>query len=214
VCLPLLGTWKSGVKGEEWQPGVSTILQVLISIQAMVLCDNPEYNEPEFEMYYGQGNASGPSKFTQAVRSLTIGYGITQWAENPPTLWKEIVENHLRKTGDKILSTAEQWARESHQSSRRPHDASLLVMRDMRGTYGATGVDTTQCLPQLQKALKNYGATHVIQDMEDMIRREQVGSGEAGYGTQVPPYGRGNRFHGAGGMGDYGGHGFGFGRGF
>lgn len=42
VCLSLLGTWT----GESWKPGESTILQVLLSIQAMILCENPWYNEP------------------------------------------------------------------------------------------------------------------------------------------------------------------------
>ncbi|KAF1814239.1 UBC-like protein, partial [Eremomyces bilateralis CBS 781.70] len=42
VCLSLLGTWQ----GESWRPGESTLLQVLISLQSMVLCDEPWYNEP------------------------------------------------------------------------------------------------------------------------------------------------------------------------
>ncbi|KAF2446851.1 UBC-like protein [Karstenula rhodostoma CBS 690.94] len=42
VCLSLLGTWE----GEPWNPAESTLLQVLVSIQAMILCEDPWYNEP------------------------------------------------------------------------------------------------------------------------------------------------------------------------
>lgn len=42
VCLSLLGTWT----GPGWISGKSTLLQVLISIQSMILCEEPYLNEP------------------------------------------------------------------------------------------------------------------------------------------------------------------------
>jgi baculoviral IAP repeat-containing protein 6 len=42
VCLSLLGTWQ----GPGWDPQQSTVLQVLVSMQAMVFCAEPWYNEP------------------------------------------------------------------------------------------------------------------------------------------------------------------------
>ena len=44
VCLSLLGTW-SGSAEEEWQPRKSTLLQVLVSIQSMILVEAPYFNE-------------------------------------------------------------------------------------------------------------------------------------------------------------------------
>lgn len=45
VCLSLLGTWQ----GPGWQPGQSTLLQVLISIQSMILgTSDPFFNEPGY----------------------------------------------------------------------------------------------------------------------------------------------------------------------
>ena len=52
VCLSLLGTW-SGQAGENWNPQSSNLLQVLISIQGLVLVDDPFYNEPGFEKQMG-----------------------------------------------------------------------------------------------------------------------------------------------------------------
>ena len=58
VCLSLLGTWE-GAQGEQWNAETSTIIQVLISIQSLILCPEPYYNEPGFERNYGTsvGNA-------------------------------------------------------------------------------------------------------------------------------------------------------------
>lgn len=47
VCLSLLNTW-SGHKSEKWLPGVSTILQVLVSIQGLILNTKPFFNEPGY----------------------------------------------------------------------------------------------------------------------------------------------------------------------
>lgn len=45
VCLSLLNTW-SGDKNEKWIPGTSTMLQVLVSIQGLILNTKPYFNEP------------------------------------------------------------------------------------------------------------------------------------------------------------------------
>lgn len=42
VCLSLLGTWS----GPSWSPENSTLLQVLLSIQSLILVEEPYYNEP------------------------------------------------------------------------------------------------------------------------------------------------------------------------
>lgn len=44
VCLSLLGTWLGSAE-EEWQPRKSTLLQVLVSIQSMILVEAPYFNE-------------------------------------------------------------------------------------------------------------------------------------------------------------------------
>lgn len=48
VCLSLLGTW-SGQTTEMWNPNKSTMLQVLVSIQGLILNDKPFFNEPGYE---------------------------------------------------------------------------------------------------------------------------------------------------------------------
>ena len=45
VCLSLLGTWR-GTATENWDPKLSTMLQVFCSIQAMLMSDDVYTNEP------------------------------------------------------------------------------------------------------------------------------------------------------------------------
>lgn len=52
VCLSLLNTW-GGNNKEKWIPGVSTILQVLVSIQGLILNTKPFFNEPGFSDLFG-----------------------------------------------------------------------------------------------------------------------------------------------------------------
>jgi hypothetical protein len=86
---------------------MSTILQVLISIQVMVLCQDPEVNEPGSRAPRGRNDRGGASAYVKSIRSLTTKYGIMHWAQNLPSLWKGIMETRFRKQGDQILKTAE-----------------------------------------------------------------------------------------------------------
>ena len=54
VCLSLLGTWS----GPSWDPQTSTVLQVLVSLQAMVFCPEPYYNEPGWDSQRGTANGT------------------------------------------------------------------------------------------------------------------------------------------------------------
>ena len=44
VCLSLLNTW-TGRGNEVWDPSSSSILQVLVSLQGLVLNEKPYFNE-------------------------------------------------------------------------------------------------------------------------------------------------------------------------
>ena len=52
VCLSLLGTWTGHKECERWSEN-SNLLQVLLSIQSLVLCAEPYYNEPGYDKQLG-----------------------------------------------------------------------------------------------------------------------------------------------------------------
>jgi len=51
VCLSLLGTWS----GPGWDPVRSTLLQVLVSVQALIMVDEPFFNEPGYQVLVRNG---------------------------------------------------------------------------------------------------------------------------------------------------------------
>jgi len=53
VCLSLLNTW-SGSGTEVWNAGSSSILQVLLSFQALVLNEKPYFNEAGYDKQLGR----------------------------------------------------------------------------------------------------------------------------------------------------------------
>ena len=60
VCLSLLGTWHGGDSSEKWNATHSNLLQVVVSIQGLILIPEPIYNEPGYEAMAGtpQGKVS------------------------------------------------------------------------------------------------------------------------------------------------------------
>ncbi|RCV26724.1 hypothetical protein SETIT_5G269500v2 [Setaria italica] len=102
VCLSLLNTW-TGTGCERWIPSDSTMLQVLVSIQALVLNAKPYFNEPGYAMYANtpQG-AKASMTYNEQVFLLscrTMQYSI----HNPPKHFEDFVVGHFCNYGRKIL---------------------------------------------------------------------------------------------------------------
>jgi len=75
VCLSLLNTWW-GNGCEKWGKSNSTLLQVLVSIQGLVLNDKPYFNEP--------GNKN--SAQTTAGERYSLAYNQTAFVRSCKTM--------------------------------------------------------------------------------------------------------------------------------
>ncbi|KAI9775454.1 MAG: glycylpeptide N-tetradecanoyltransferase [Peltula sp. TS41687] len=107
VCLSLLGTWQ----GETWRPGKSTLLQVFLSIQAMIFCDDPWCNEPGRE---GQSGSSMSQNYNKTIQALTARYAILHWLQAIDIgIWNDVVSEHFKNNADTILQTVNKWAKDS-----------------------------------------------------------------------------------------------------
>jgi len=53
VCLSLLATWPAGHACETWRAGHSSVLQLLVSIQGLILVRQPYFTEPGYERSKG-----------------------------------------------------------------------------------------------------------------------------------------------------------------
>ena len=109
VCLSLLGTW-SGQDGEKWNPKTSTFLQVLVSIQSLILVEKPYFNEPgwEKEMHTTKGQ-NNSKKYNEPLQIGTIKWGINDMINNPPNGMEEVIKNHFKFKKDEILTTTQKW---------------------------------------------------------------------------------------------------------
>ncbi|XP_076911967.1 uncharacterized protein LOC143570117 [Bidens hawaiensis] len=102
VCLSLLNTWTGGHK-ERWLPGTSTMLQVLVSIQGLILNMKPYFNEP------GYANSSGSELGEKASlqyneNTLILSLKTMVYAmNNPPKHFEDLVIGHFQHRTHDIL---------------------------------------------------------------------------------------------------------------
>lgn len=117
VCLSLLGTWR-GSAGENWNAETSSLTQLFISISAIVMTDDPYFNEPGCEREAGtpEGKARNQG-YANIVRYGTVKYGMLEQLRNPSKGFEEVIQNHFRLKKDKVLRNIGKWAEESKHNT-------------------------------------------------------------------------------------------------
>ena len=109
VCLSLLGTW-AGQASEKWNPDNSTFLQVLVSIQSLILVENPCFNEPGWERWIGTKEGTQKSNhYNEPLLIGTIKWAIMDMIKNPPVGMEEVIKIHFKMKKDDIISTTQKW---------------------------------------------------------------------------------------------------------
>ncbi|KAI7733442.1 hypothetical protein M8C21_029058 [Ambrosia artemisiifolia] len=103
VCLSLLNTW-TGQGSEKWMPNNSTMLQVLVSIQALILNDKPFFNEPGYDdMYPGVAGDKKSKSYNEDIFILSLKTMIYT-LRRPPKYFEELVVGHFCSRAHAILS--------------------------------------------------------------------------------------------------------------
>jgi ubiquitin-protein ligase len=127
VCLSLLGTW-SGDNSEKWNPKVSTLLQVLISIQALILIDEPYFNEPGYQNSMGTPTGQAQSRaYNENIQKQNVRYAIIEQIKNPPRGYEEIIHKHFSLQKVRILDTIEKWKDGSTEWTQLYDEAKTLL---------------------------------------------------------------------------------------
>ena len=125
VCLSLLGTWQ-GDQGESWHAKTSTLLQVLMSIQALILVPDPFFNEPGFERNRGTPEGDRQSRaYNETIREGTVRYAMIAQLRTPPTELSEAIYTHFRLRKKAIL---EQVRHPHPRPHPRPQSQPLLSL--------------------------------------------------------------------------------------
>lgn len=102
VCLSLLNTW-TGSGTEVWNPGSSTILQVLLSLQALVLNEKPYFNEAGYDKQIGKAEGEKNSVSYNENAFLVTCKSMLYLLHRPPKHFKELVEEHFSQRSKSIL---------------------------------------------------------------------------------------------------------------
>ncbi|XXG99554.1 hypothetical protein Hte_005893 [Hypoxylon texense] len=119
ICLSLLGTWA----GEPWRANQSTILQVLVSIQSMIFCEHPWYNEPGRENSDGKTGKTQSARYNNEVRNWTLRHALLPWVdpssakgkgkraitapnESLPSLWQETAQVYLQANAKDVIESS------------------------------------------------------------------------------------------------------------
>lgn len=117
VCLSLLGTWR-GDKGESWNSNVSTFNQLVISIQAQILIDEPYFNEPGYEKEIDSENGKKMSyEYNYNIRQYTLDHAINDLLEkNNYPEFQDIIKKYFKYHKDNIIKTLNKWMKEMPSS--------------------------------------------------------------------------------------------------
>ncbi|KAK7246508.1 hypothetical protein RIF29_41377 [Crotalaria pallida] len=102
ICLSLLNTW-TGTSTEVWNPESSTILQVLLSLQALVLNDKPYFNEAGYDLQIGRAEGEKNSVSYNENAFLVTCKSMLYLIRNPPKHFEALVEEHFRQRSQYIL---------------------------------------------------------------------------------------------------------------
>jgi ubiquitin-conjugating enzyme E2 O len=108
VCLSLLNTW-NGKGNEKWVPHSSTMLQVLVSIQALILNAEPFFNEPGYEgIYKGAAGKAKSKEYNEGVFILSLKT-MTYTIRRPPMYFEDLVGGHFRSRARDICKACKAY---------------------------------------------------------------------------------------------------------
>ncbi|VAH10768.1 unnamed protein product [Triticum turgidum subsp. durum] len=102
VCLSLLKTW-AGTGNEVWNPEGSTVLQLLLSLQALVLNEKPYFNEAGYDKFVGKADGEKNSITYNENAFLLSCKSMMYILHKPPKHFENFVKEHFTCRAPHIL---------------------------------------------------------------------------------------------------------------
>jgi ubiquitin-protein ligase len=133
ICLSLLGTWP-GNANETWNPAKSSIFQILISIQSLVMTEDVYYNEPGLESMKSTENGRLNNEgYSNVVKLANIRHAMIDMIRTPPYGFQDAVRKHFSLKKAEILQNCQKWISEKHRlflnCSQNPHYESMIMTK-------------------------------------------------------------------------------------
>ncbi|CAH1973777.1 unnamed protein product [Acanthoscelides obtectus] len=110
VCVSLLGTWM-GRGTEVWGPD-STLLQLIVSIQGLILVSEPYYNEAGYEKQTDTQQGYENSRTYNELVILKLVQSMSELLQNPPDVFKQEIFAHFTQNGEKLCEKLDMYCRE------------------------------------------------------------------------------------------------------
>lgn len=130
VCLSLLGTW-SAQEGEKWNPKTSTFLQVLVSIQSLILVEQPYFNEPGYEREIGTPLGNKHNKeYNEERETATIQWAMIDMLQNPPQGFEQVVKEHFSRKKEEIIEQCMKWSVNSSKYSSKIKE-QIVILKEL-----------------------------------------------------------------------------------
>ncbi|KAK4884383.1 hypothetical protein RN001_000654 [Aquatica leii] len=121
VCLSVLNTWH-GRPEEKWNAQTSSFLQVLVSIQSLILVPEPYFNEPGYERSRGTPSGTQSSReYNQNIWQATVRWAMLEQIINPCPCFKDVIYAHFYLKRHEIITQVEEWIKdiENHFAEKR-----------------------------------------------------------------------------------------------
>ncbi|KAL8552992.1 hypothetical protein ACS0TY_001605 [Phlomoides rotata] len=155
VCLSLLNTW-TGRGNEIWDPSTSSILQVLVSLQGLVLNSKPYFNEAGYDKQAGTAEGEKNSLSYNENTFLLNCKTMMCLMRRPPKHFEELVMEHFRKRGHYILKACDAYMK-GHLIGSLTKDACSCDSNPKSNSVGFK-LMLAKVVPKLFCALKEVGA--------------------------------------------------------
>ncbi|TVU17586.1 hypothetical protein EJB05_33630, partial [Eragrostis curvula] len=157
VCVSLLDTFE-GEGVEAWSPKMSTILQVVVSIQGLVLTAQPFYNESENEQYLGTPEAVRNEIIYAEDACLVTLRTMLNLLHRPPAGFEELVRLHFRRRGRFVLRACEAYVLKTCPVGTLDEEANATEVCRGRTCSAGFRISLRRFMPQLVEAFTSIGA--------------------------------------------------------
>jgi len=124
VCVSLLGTW-SGKGSEVWIPGSSNLLQLIVSIQGLILVAEPYYNEAGYLKQRTTAAGNENSRLYNEMAVVKLVQSMTKMLICPPRAFKSEVQQHLKASAHSFVERLEKWIEVSETWNKQSASQSL-----------------------------------------------------------------------------------------
>ena len=159
VCVSLLGTW-SGRGTETWTTD-SNLLQLLVSIQGLILVREPYFNEAGYEKQKGTQQGEENSRMYNEMAVLKLVTSMTRMVNNPAQPFASEMMEHMRVNAKKFMTRMALWRKislEHSSAATSPVSADQPALPEEMPDFPLIPASKGFCLT-LNKALTQFKET-------------------------------------------------------